>query len=146
MQPLCCTRKLIGGNLNTFIFSYLALLSFFDIKCRHLPIIVILIFFFFSIPLYFLYNTNISFPYSLIPGLISIFISFISRKSLGYGDSIVILSLGIILNLNYVLTVIFIALFLSSFIGVIMFVIYKNPKKDLAFIPFLLISFIITIL
>ncbi|MDO4322999.1 MAG: prepilin peptidase [Lachnospiraceae bacterium] len=77
----------------------------------------------------------------LLPGIICIVISWISRQSIGYGDSILVTICGISLGLMDCLQLLFTAFFLSGLYGLILIVVLKKSRKyDMPFVPFLFLG------
>lgn len=77
----------------------------------------------------------------LLPGLFCIAISWISRQSLGYGDSILIAVSGISLGLLTCLHLLLTALFFAGVIGLVLLVFFRKGRKyDMPFAPFLFLG------
>lgn len=133
------------------IIPYLAFCCYTDIKSRYIPLIpttiisvVIIVIQFINIPFG---NTDFfSLIISFIPGIIMILISFLSRESIGYGDSI-LLSLCCIcigtVNSFFLITCAFIYSAIFS-----LFLLLKGRKKNetIPFIPFIFLSLISVII
>lgn len=80
----------------------------------------------------------------LIPGIICFVISWISRQSLGYGDSALIAVCGISLGLMNCLQLLFAAFFFAGIYGLVLIVIRrKSRKSDMPFVPFLFLGVVI---
>ncbi len=76
--------------------------------------------------------------FSLIPGIILIAISCISRKNIGIGDGLMIFALGPFLGLENLMLTIMIAFLFSAIVGGTLLILRKaSGKTTLAFMPFL---------
>lgn len=76
-------------------------------------------------------------------GVLFLFISWISKQSLGYADSLIIMELGFYLGFWETLFMLGIAFLLSAFAG--LFVLLKcrwSKKASIPFLPFLLIGYL----
>lgn len=81
----------------------------------------------------------------LFIGAGALFLSFITREKLGYGDSLMILCIGICMGGKCTLLIVWISLIITAFFGLIYSAIRrKNLKTTLPYIPFLEIAFIIS--
>ena len=82
------------------LLFYMITAAIYDIKTKRLPLWLLLFFSVISI-VYVFFSTKDSFNiFSFIPGIFMLIISFISNYSLGLGDSIFILSLGLLLSIS----------------------------------------------
>ena len=75
---------------------------------------------------------------SILPGAILLFLSFISREGIGYGDGLIVLAAGPSLGFYDLLTMLMTAIILSGlFSGLLL--IFKRAKRKtrIAFAPFL---------
>ena len=80
----------------------------------------------------------------LIPGAACLFISWISRQALGYGDSILIAFAGISLGIQACLQLLFIVFFITGVYGAALLVVRKKSGKyEMPFAPFLFISILL---
>ena len=78
-----------------------------------------------------------------IPGIICVFISFISREQMGFGDSFIVLFIGILTGYKRVLISFMFALLLLNLFAMFILIIKKgNRKTKIPFIPFLLAGYI----
>lgn len=65
----------------------------------------------------------------------------LSHESIGYGDGVLLLLLGLVLGWQMALTVLLIAFVISSFYGLILLTFRKKSRKDrIAFVPFIAVS------
>ena len=78
---------------------------------------------------------------SILPGAILLFLSFISREGIGYGDGLIVLAAGPSLGFYDLLTMLMTAIILSGlFSGLLL--IFKRAKRKtrIAFAPFLAVG------
>ena len=75
---------------------------------------------------------------SLIPGGILLLLSVITKESIGFGDGIVVVVLGLWTGTWFTTLVVCVAILLAGIYGVIC--IIKKRKDPIAFVPFLLIG------
>lgn len=80
---------------------------------------------------------------SLIPGVILLFLSVITKGKIGAGDGIVVLCIGIWSDLYNALNIVMTGMFLAALGGVVLFFL-KSKVKELPFVPFLLAANMIT--
>lgn len=76
--------------------------------------------------------------YSLIPGIILLILGFLTRESIGYGDGLAVLVLGILLGIRRCVAAVFAGFILSAIVALILLTFRKvSGKSRLPFIPFL---------
>ncbi|WP_031551932.1 prepilin peptidase [Oribacterium sp. FC2011] len=125
-----------------FIFLfYFFLACAFDLKYRAVPTMIHLIFILTGFPLFLYLNiftvTAFDFPIlndlvlRFLPGLLLLFVSIVSRGSLGIGDAVFMTISAFYIDLRSILFI-FISGFLSAFIVSAVMLIYgKMKNKDL---------------
>lgn len=80
----------------------------------------------------------------VLPGVFCFLVSWVSRQSLGYGDSLVILICGVSLGFWLCIWITFTAFFWSGVWGAAVYRMRKmSPREEIPFIPFLLLGFVI---
>ncbi len=125
------------------LLLYMLSASFIDVKKRKIPIYFFLFFtFIFTACKIFVIEENFDI-FAFFPGLLLLLISHISKGGLGTGDSILILTLGILLNIYEILYTILFAFFFTSIIGIFIFIKKRNKKQQLPFVPFLFLSLLL---
>jgi len=83
----------------------------------------------------------------IVPGLLLLLLSRISRTSVGTGDGITVLALGLMLGLSLELTALVLGLFLSAVLCTILLLLRKVSRSSaLPFLPFLFLSHAILLL
>ena len=84
--------------------------------------------------------------YSVIPGLVLMLFSVITRGDIGFGDGIVVFVMGLFLSWQETATVCGIGLMLSATGAGIWFAIRRRRKDTLPFLPFLLAGYVTAML
>ncbi len=80
---------------------------------------------------------------SLIPGLLVLAFAKLTREKIGYGDGILLLSLGCYLNIEEMVLVCMIAVCLAGIIALILLVFFhKGRDYAIPFVPFLLCGYV----
>lgn len=78
----------------------------------------------------------------MIPGIVLIIISYITRGKIGDGDGYIILGLGAIIGVEGIVEIMFISFFLAGIFGLIINILNKNIKLiNVPLVPFLLFGF-----
>ena len=74
-----------------------------------------------------------------IPGILVLFFAWLTKESIGYGDGLVILSMGGFYSAVELCSVLLLAVTIAGVGALILLVFFrKNRKTQLAFVPFLL--------
>jgi len=131
---------------NTIIATFLICCTIFDIKSKQIPVKLIIFFSFVIVGLCFINNHFFSWDFSfrLIPGAFLLLVAFITNQAIGYGDGIIVILIGMMLNFQNTITVILIAFFLSAIASIYILITKKgNRQTKLPFVPFLLTSWCI---
>ena len=84
--------------------------------------------------------------YSVIPGLVLMLFSVITRGDIGFGDGIVVFVMGLFLSWQETATVCGIGFMLSAIGAGIWFAIRRRRKDTLPFLPFLLAGYVTAML
>lgn len=75
----------------------------------------------------------------LVPGILFLFLSFVTRQGIGYGDSVLILILGASAGIEAELEILLLAFALSGIWAVVLFFRKRgNVRQEFPFVPFLL--------
>ena len=81
---------------------------------------------------------------AFLPGFIFLGLAFVTREQIGYGDGLIILLLGILYSFWELITIIGIALSITSFVSIFLLISRKgNRNTRLPFVPFLFLAAII---
>ena len=76
-------------------------------------------------------------------GLFFLFVSYITKEKIGYGDSWLVIVLGIYLGGNKLIKLMLIASFTASLVSLIYGMLRKwNRNTSLPFIPFMMLAFV----
>ena len=127
---------------------YLLILGVVDIRTRRIPAFCLLVGLALSL---FIIMFGNYFPWiQVLPGLliggIFLVLSKISKEKIGYGDSAIIMILGIACGYKQQLFTLFVAFFMAALCSMILIVAKKiNRKGSLPFIPFLGVAYFICI-
>lgn len=77
-------------------------------------------------------------------GIMAVMVSVVFHKSIGLGDGITLLNLGILVGQTRLLEIMMVSLFFTMIWGVFYMAKGKNRNKTIAFVPFILIGFVLT--
>ncbi len=79
----------------------------------------------------------------LIPGIVLVAVSKATRESLGMGDALLMLVMGIYLGLEEAVNVLLLSLFLAAiWAGILLAVQRKKKDYEFPFVPFLLMGYV----
>jgi len=80
---------------------------------------------------------------ALLPGIAFIIISRITKESLGYGDGIIVLVMGVYLSIQKLIGSLVLALLLAAIWSIVLLVFFKKRKQEeFPFVPFVLLGYI----
>ena len=130
-------------------FLFLGTMSLFDIKTKRLPDVSLILGLVASVlvRIAFTGQSFSSYAAAAVVGIIFVIISYLTNEKIGYGDSFVILSIGILVGLENLLFILFTAFVMASFFGMVILV-SNNFRKDtgIPFVPFIFAAFIMLLL
>lgn len=118
--------------------------SIWDIRTKEIPLWVSLCFGGCS----FVYSvccgrTWVEFLLALLPGLICFILGYCTRQAIGYGDAILLCSLGMLYSLHELIFICMTAVILGGITGLILLVVLKkNGRYEIPFVPFLFVGWI----
>lgn len=136
---------------NIIVFIFLSVGAVWDIKKRTVPVKYLIVWGIVSL----LYLCVMSLIYKdgelfiqafwgVFPGIVCLFLAYISGEQIGYGDGLVLVLTGVLLGLDRVLFIVLVALSLLTCLSVALLVMRKAKRKTvIPFLPFLLLSNII---
>ena len=79
---------------------------------------------------------------AMLPGMILLIVSMITKQQIGYGDGLIILIMGLYIDIDDILSIVLSSFLLSSIAAIILMTVFKKKKNfEMAFSPFLLIGF-----
>ena len=85
--------------------------------------------------------------YGIIPGILLVIISILTRGAIGLGDGYIVCVIGSLFGLENTVAVFVIAMLISAFAGGILMLIRHWKRKDtIPFVPFLLIGVMLQLL
>ena len=127
-------------------FLFLGTMSLYDLKTRRLPglSIILGLVSVVLIRIAFKGQPATSYLAAMVVGILFIAVSYITKEKIGYGDSLIILFIGILLGFENLLFIVFTALVMSAVTGVAMIMI-KGFKRNLSlpFVPFMFAAFLL---
>ena len=132
--------------IEIIIAMVLLVLSVMDIICKRIPLLVIV-----GLIVMAMVSSLILQPVDGVlivagatVGIVFFLISKVTREKLGYGDSLILLALGILLGFWEVMILILIAFLASACFGIIM-VCWKKKNKNTSFpfVPFIALSYVL---
>lgn len=124
---------------------YLFVQGIWDMKIKKIPLWISLGFgifsFFYSV---FCQREWISFWTALIPGGICLLLSRCTREEIGYGDGVLLCSLGMFYTLEELLCICMSAFLFAGAAGLILLLFLKKSRKfELPFVPFIFLGWVI---
>lgn len=79
---------------------------------------------------------------AMLPGIILLIVSMITKQQIGYGDGMIILIMGLYIDIDDILSIVLSSFLLSSIAAIILMTVFKKKKNfEMAFSPFLLIGY-----
>lgn len=111
-----------------------------DMKERQIPVVTLLVCGV-AAALYLAVGGKGSMEYiaqSIAPGMLLLLLSLCTKESIGYGDGLVVLLLGLWCGGFFTVVVVGIAFFLTGFYA--LFLLLKGSRQTIPFLPFLLIA------
>lgn len=85
--------------------------------------------------------------FSLLPGAVALALAYVTRQGIGFGDGLIILSMGPALGAWGIMAAVVTALFASSiFSGALLMFKRAGKKSMIPFVPFLALGNIVTML
>ena len=74
---------------------------------------------------------------SLIPGMVMILMSMLTRESIGYGDGLLVFCLGPLFGLQFIISGLIISFFLSGLFSLVILALKRKRNITIAFVPFI---------
>lgn len=140
-------QKVIVGIVITVLF--LGICTYIDIKSKYVNSYICIIFGIAGVlyKSFIMDRSLLSIPMAILPGIIIMIISIISKESIGKGDAFVVSIMGLYIGSINTILVLFHGVMISCFIGVICMLFMKKSKSyRIPFIPFLSMGFLIQIM
>ncbi|SEG35163.1 leader peptidase (prepilin peptidase) / N-methyltransferase [Butyrivibrio sp. Su6] len=83
----------------------------------------------------------------IVPGVIMMLLALLSRQSIGYGDGLIILAIGMTFGISKLAVGIAIALFTSGIMSIFLIAIRKAKRNDtFPFVPFIFAGMVVSVL
>ena len=127
-------------------FIFLGMMSLFDLKSHKLPVVYVAFALLSAVSVRIIFNDVPLRTYitASVIGVIFIFISCFSNERIGYGDSFIILFIGILLGFENLMFILFASFIMCSLTGIVIMCVNKSYKNIcLPFVPFLFASFVL---
>lgn len=123
----------------------LAILAWIDVKTKTVPVVLIGVLALFLALTGFYIKLSIPFMvFGCIPGMVALFITYVTKGKLGKGDGLILLALGIGCGLDRVMLVWGIALTMAAVTGIVLLVLKRATRKtELPFVPFLFWGYVV---
>lgn len=127
-------------------FLFLGTMSLFDLKTKRLPDMSIVLGLVSAVLVRIAFKGQplSSYIAAIAVGILFFAVSYFTKEKIGYGDSFIILFIGILLGFENLLFIVFAALIMSAVTGVVM-IIAKGCKRNLSlpFVPFMFAAFLL---
>lgn len=129
------------------ILVYIFIAAYIDIKNKYIDIYLVILGFMIAIILYLFMPYNLfELLIGIAVGIIVSIISFCTKQSVGFGDGIILIILGIVFGLSTINIFLYSIIILLVY-SILMFLFIKKYKlSTIPFIPFLFIGIILEIL
>lgn len=126
----------------------LAIQTFFDVKYKKVPVILTTIGGIIGVIILLIQQgLNTEVFWALLPGCLCMLYSKLSREALGYGDSFMVLIMGLFCSLDQLIILLMIAFGIAGCTALILLVIFhRNKKYEIALFPFLFAAYVVIIL
>ena len=82
----------------------------------------------------------------LVPGLVLLFISIVTRGALGMGDGILVCVMGLFCEWDIILWTLVFAFFMSFFWAIVQVCLQTKKDKTFPFVPFILFGYVLVLL
>ena len=125
------------------LISGLLFNSILDIRKKRVSVIVIIIMGVCAVAYNFYYNL-FTLPESLlsfVPGIIMLILAFLSDESIGYGDGVLMLCLGLFAGMEEIFLICMLAVSVAGIMAMIfVFICHKRKDYEIPFVPFILLK------
>lgn len=130
------------------VLLFLALGTLWDLKTKSIPKIYLFIWSLIAAAYLFLRVMNqeseLNVVVGIVPGAICLFLAYVTKEQIGFGDGVVILLTGIFLDMKEVVCIVFISFLILTFALIILLIIQRvNRKSKIPFIPFLFVGHVV---
>lgn len=121
-------------------FIFMTVCAAWDIKTKTIPISAVILFGIITAVCTGIRGNRdlLSLLYSLIPGALLLTLSLCTRESIGYGDGLLVLPLGILIGLSMCIVTVVSGMIISAVCALVLLVCKKvNGKTRMPFVPFM---------
>ncbi len=128
------------------LITFLGICSYTDIKGKYILVKISIIYGILGIVYGFCFENRgiLEILIGIVPGIIVLIISVITKESIGKGDALIILVMGIYTGIVNNLIVFIYALFFTVIVGIILLLIMKKGRKfRIAFAPFIFLGYLV---
>lgn len=129
------------------VLCCLIVMSVEDIRYKEIHSIWVLVLGIVGIVYMLCFRENVSFLIMLqfLPGTVCLFLAWITKEQIGYGDAMLLLFLGCYLEVETLLNICMIALTFAGLVSLGLLVAFKKSRKfEIPLVPFVLAAFVIT--
>lgn len=139
---------------SVIVIFFLVLGSIWDVKKKSVPYMYLLLWGIVAL-VYLISNSLIkkngdiwiTVLFGIIPGIVCLLISYVSREQIGYGDGWAILLMGALLGISRVMKLLLAAFSLLTVIAIFLLITKKAKRKStIPFIPFLFLGYLMVFL
>lgn len=139
---------------SVIVIFFLVLGSIWDVKKKSVPYMYLLLWGIVAL-VYLISNSLIkkngdiwiTMLFGIIPGIICLLISYVSREQIGYGDGWAILLMGALLGISRIMKLLLTAFSLLTVIAIVLLITKKAKRKStIPFIPFLFLGYLMVFL
>lgn len=80
---------------------------------------------------------------SLLPGMLCVFLAYVSAGKIGYGDAWILLALGIVLGAEGIMVLSIVAIFAAGATAMVLLLLFhKDPHYEIPFVPFIMLGYL----
>lgn len=129
---------------NIFLIAGLIINGIYDIRLKKIPIVATLIWGLCGATIVIIgcREELLNYVFAIVPGMIMLLVSWITKQSVGYGDGVVLLILGIYVGWQSILAIYMLSVLIAGISGIILMLFFhKNKNYEIPFVPYLAISF-----
>lgn len=129
--------------MTVFVFILMGLCAIYDLRSKRIPLVLIALCAVLSviesvIGLTDHVRTPVMILAALMPGIFLLFLSFVTKQAVGFGDGLLMCAVGPILGFRLMMSGVMLGFFLSSLAAIFLLIFKKADKKTkMPFVPFL---------
>lgn len=120
--------------------------SIWDIKERKISLKIIIFLDLMGI-LIRLYQNNLFSVETLlciIPGIVLLNFSLLTKEKIGYGDGLMMVALGLYSTVPEIISVFLVSIYIAGIVGILLMLFFKKKKNfELPFIPFMYMGYVL---